>query len=501
MKPLSYEVQTSSEIKSLFSFPIYVKAPVILRMVQHIIGHEFQEIIKNYLKSYYYRSLSPDYLWNMMQVHKKNPKLGNYTMKDIMETWITRNNHPIVYVYRKGSILFIRQSKKVFYIDDKGNAQVLRHWLPITFTTWEQLDFNDTTPRDWITPDSSEIIVELSNNTGWIIVNLQQTGYYRVRYDDTSLDEIAKYLTTNEYEKIHVLNRAQIIDDTYYFVKRGVIPYVTVFKSLIRYLHQERDYVAWYPMFQIFRDVSSFLPFEEIETLKIDMRYILEGLLENLTYDEKSDEDDLTKWLRQEAVRWACIFGDTNCHKIAKLKLKEHLKDPLHHKLSPEWREWTYCKGAMVAKKRVLMQLEKLSRRNDHKVFNYISCVEKPRRAFDIFFNSALKWKDRYPNFFHYAIFVDYTVEHRDEIRNFIKFIDIMYKAPASVKTKLVFIIIKHIFSEATLQRISMHILKNPTEIYNNLNNVINRRYKQIKDQKCKLDKYQINRFGKLKKC
>ncbi|XP_026825001.1 aminopeptidase N-like isoform X2 [Ooceraea biroi] len=469
MKPLSYEVQTSSEIKSLFSFPIYVKAPVILRMVQHIIGHEFQEIIKNYLKSYYYRSLSPDYLWNMMQVHKKNPKLG--------------------------SILFIRQSKKVFYIDDKGNAQVLRHWLPITFTTWEQLDFNDTTPRDWITPDSSEIIVELSNNTGWIIVNLQQTGYYRVRYDDTSLDEIAKYLTTNEYEKIHVLNRAQIIDDTYYFVKRGVVPY-NKFRRLIRYLGQERDCVAWYPMFQIFRDISRFLPFEEIATLKrkIDMRHILKSLLEYLTYNEPIGEDDLTnnKWLRQEAVRWACIFGEYQCQQIAKTRLEEHLKDPKNHKLSPEWREWTYCKGAMKVDESVLLKLENLHITGS-KLFNYLSCAKKPRIAIDIFFNSFLSWKDRYPTFFHYAIFVDYAVEHTDESIKLRRLIDV-YNAPDSVK--LLFIVINHLFSEVEIQQMADFLdnikdFLSKTILSKNLDDVIKRRSRQIK--------YQKGRLGKLK--
>ncbi|XP_026823533.1 aminopeptidase N-like [Ooceraea biroi] len=214
--------------------------------------------------------LGPDYLWSMMQVNKKNPKLSNHThMKDIMETWITRNNHPIVHIRRNGSMLFIRQSEKEFYIDDKGNAQVLRHWLPITFTTWEQLDFNDTTPHHWITPENSTgISVRLTSKKGWIILNLQQTGYYRVKYDKKSLKLIAKYLKVKEYEKIHVLNRAQIIDDTYYFVKSGVIPYTT-FQNLISYLHRERDYVAWYPMFQIFRDISSFLPVEKSVTLKV----------------------------------------------------------------------------------------------------------------------------------------------------------------------------------------------------------------------------------------
>ncbi|EZA51318.1 Aminopeptidase N, partial [Ooceraea biroi] len=156
-------------------------------------------------------------------------------------------------------------------------------------------------------------------------------GYYRVRYDYTSLKAITDYLKHKEYEKIHVINRAQIIDDTYYFFMKGEVTY-DMFAYLIYYLRQERDYVAWYPMFQIFRDLSRFLPFEESEPLTKDMRFILQGLLENLTYNEKVDEDDLTKWLRREVVKWACIFGDTDCEEIAHSRLEKHLNDPTNHK-------------------------------------------------------------------------------------------------------------------------------------------------------------------------
>jgi len=43
-------------------------------------------------------------------------------------------------------------------------------------------------------------------------------GYYRVNYDAVYWERIIHYLrTSEEYAKIHVLNRAQIIDDAFYF--------------------------------------------------------------------------------------------------------------------------------------------------------------------------------------------------------------------------------------------------------------------------------------------
>ncbi|EZA46807.1 Endoplasmic reticulum aminopeptidase [Ooceraea biroi] len=214
-----------------------------------------------------FQSPSLNHLWDLMQNNMNNPNLKNYTLENIMETWTTSNNHPIVYVHRSE----YRLSLSVYYVDDKGAlaGPASPNCLPITFTTWKQLDFNNTVPYNWILPEeSSEVHVPLSDSDGWIIVNLKQTGYYRVRYDYTSLKAIADYLKHKEYEKIHVINRAQIIDDTYYFFMKGEVTY-DMFAYLIYYLRQERDYVAWYPMFQIFRDLSRFLPFEESEPLTV----------------------------------------------------------------------------------------------------------------------------------------------------------------------------------------------------------------------------------------
>ncbi|XP_019888773.1 aminopeptidase N-like [Ooceraea biroi] len=205
----------------------------------------------------------------MMHVNMDNPELGNSTMKYIMGNCVRENNYPIVNVRRTEHTLEISQYQDEYHIDEHYRQKVLQ-WIPTTFTTWEELDFNNMT-HHWIPPKDStkyNISVPITTKNGWIILNLQQTGYYRVKYDDKSLDAITYYLRFMEYEDIHVLNRAQIIDDTYYFLKRGEITYGR-FLHLIYYLREERDYVAWYPMFQMFRDISCFLPFEESAPLKV----------------------------------------------------------------------------------------------------------------------------------------------------------------------------------------------------------------------------------------
>jgi len=54
--------------------------------------------------------------------------------------------------------------------------------------------------------------------------------------------------------------------------------------------------------------------------------------LKILRFEEHLMEDDLTKCLRQEIVKWACIFKHSECIIIANYKLQQFLKKPEEYK-------------------------------------------------------------------------------------------------------------------------------------------------------------------------
>ncbi|XP_072744596.1 glutamyl aminopeptidase-like [Anoplolepis gracilipes] len=139
-------------------------------------------------------------------------------------------------------------------------------------------------------------------------------GYYRVNYDPENWQKIAEYLNSTEYTKIHVLNRAKIIDDAFYFMINGQLN-SSLFWNLTSHLEQETNYIAWYPMIKAFEHMSSIFPFpdKEVKNIKEKIKNILANLLEKIKYQEDPEESDLTKCLRQEAIKWLCILGDLNC--------------------------------------------------------------------------------------------------------------------------------------------------------------------------------------------
>jgi len=73
---------------------------------------------------------------------------------------------------------------------------------------------------------------------------------------------IIRYLNSEDYVNIHVLNRAQIIDDLFYFAMEKKSN-LSLFWELKKYLSRETDYVAWYPVIKVFEYLSTFISFSE----------------------------------------------------------------------------------------------------------------------------------------------------------------------------------------------------------------------------------------------
>lgn len=70
-----------------------------------------------------------------------------------------------------------------------------------------------------------------------------------------------------------MLNRAQIIDDAYHLMVANQLDILT-FLDLIRYLSQETDFIAWYPIFEILEITEDFYNFPETEVFKVSSNII-----------------------------------------------------------------------------------------------------------------------------------------------------------------------------------------------------------------------------------
>ncbi|GAB1867936.1 Aminopeptidase N [Camponotus japonicus] len=416
MKPLSSEIEKPSEIHSLLSFSYYTKGPAILRMLQHVLTHEiFGKGIEKFYKTHMFRSVTLNDFYDVMQIVYNSEKeiyMKSFIIRDIMDAWTKQEHYPVLKVKNKIPYLRIEIEN-----NDSLNLQY-DWWIPITITKQTEPDFtiskNWHVYDEWVSHENyfNQSLYFYVQKDEWYIINLQQIGYYRVNYETKNWQNIARYLKSTKYINIHVLNRAQIIDDAYYFVKAGTLNF-SIFLELTEYLSRETDYIAWYPMFKALEDISSIFPFqdEKSNVIKTKILNSLNGLLRNIDYDKKPDEktDDLIDCLRQEATKWACILGALNCMKTAEIKLHQYLTNIETNELLPWWKDWTFCNGLMRASSSIWNKVWNIHIKNSSVITSkFLACSGDSAAIIkytEMLFNDYIEGKrNNVFNDFHYII-------------------------------------------------------------------------------------------------
>ncbi|KAL6260350.1 hypothetical protein P5V15_007881 [Pogonomyrmex californicus] len=460
MDSVTMEAYRFLQYESLLTHEVYIKAPVILRMLQHVITDDvFRNGIIIYLATHKFGSVTSDDLWIALQdaLDKSEVPHDNYKIKEVMDTWIKQKSYPLLNVtrnYTTGEVI-ISQRPNHNLTDIDIN---IKWWVPVTFATQTNPNFSNTLPRYWLRPQDQNISFQIDTND-WIIVNLQQTGYYRVNYDYTNWQRIVRYLNSEEYTKIHVLNRVQIINDAFTFWMANELN-ASVFFNITNYLSRETDYVAWYPMFQILTQLLQYFIVPESEAFKLHVAGILNELLQNTGYEENFDDDDITKMKRVEATKWACLLDNPETKKMINLKLKEHLEDPDNHKLPLWWQTWTYCCGMMRADQTTWNKLFELYQQtHDRKLLTILSCSQDPDIIINYLNIIALNTSLLHGST-HFYVFN--TILDKQARNNLI--LDYVLENLEIVKPKLIAmtsilrIIISHIFSQESFDKINRFV-------------------------------------------
>merc|ERR1719219_1183701 len=102
-------------------------------------------------------------------------------------------------------------------------------WIPITFTA-PGGGFSNTKNAIWMSnTEKSKELLDMPDDDTPVIFNIQETGYYRVNDD---------------HMKIHVVNRAQIIDDAINLARSGLLSY-EIALGVTSYLNKEVEYIPW----------------------------------------------------------------------------------------------------------------------------------------------------------------------------------------------------------------------------------------------------------------
>ncbi|XP_068909492.1 aminopeptidase N-like [Tenebrio molitor] len=307
--PLSSPASSPAQVSGRFSSISYNKGASVFRMVKHFMGEDkFKAGIQTYLSDNKFGSTKPEHLWSALQ-----PQTSNLpdTLDKVMENWVTKGGFPVLDVKTSGVDVVVSQQR---FLSSGTPSSDDKWYVPISYTISNEANkFADTSTKAWLLPSEPLTIRQALNQTDWIILNNQQIGYYRINYDQDIWLRIRTALNKPNFDGIHVLNRAQIVDDFYNFAKVSLHPFSEVLE-LFRFLKEDTSYYPWYSAFNAF---SNMLLRTGDETIRSSLsEYILQlmdKLLESLDFDEPNDADHMYTLNRVQANSWACRLGQQTC--------------------------------------------------------------------------------------------------------------------------------------------------------------------------------------------
>ncbi|XP_043263382.1 uncharacterized protein LOC122403732 [Colletes gigas] len=359
----------------------YTKTAVILWMMSHMMGEEvFRNGLLKYIDAHEYGSVMSDDLWEAMQSALNETDYANIEVKEVMDSWIEQTGYPLVTVTRNYTTgdATIRQEPSPFSRDRTSR----KWWIPINYATKSEPDFSKTKPTHWLRPSDENITIKGIEVDDWLIVNLQHTGYYRVNYDVTNWNKILEYLNSDNYTKIHVGNRIQLIGTAWSLVNLKQL-HSSVFVELINYLHRETDPVVWKYVFIHFVNMGNYLRTTDgTNILKPRIRDLMKNFIETIGYEQSPSDDDFVKVIKMIALDWACAVGDPECKQRATERLIAYIEDPLANRVPGNAESWVFCMGMKSANRSIWDALSRdRSRFEDQNVYqllNHLSCTEDP---------------------------------------------------------------------------------------------------------------------------
>jgi aminopeptidase N len=176
---------------------------------------------------------------------------GTYTFNfdRAFRTWETQKGYPVIDVkFNSTSQSFQITQQRFFNVEAQRVADGSSWFIPFNYATAENANFDDTKITDFYMDgeDAWHIFAPTHQASNWFLFNKQQTGYYRVNYDASNWAALSDLLYSSNYNTIHVMNRAQLIDDSFALTNAGYLSDFQTPYEILRYLVNEDDYFPWY---------------------------------------------------------------------------------------------------------------------------------------------------------------------------------------------------------------------------------------------------------------
>eukprot|EP00092_Neocalanus_flemingeri_P064412 GFUD01078167.1.p1 GENE.GFUD01078167.1~~GFUD01078167.1.p1 ORF type:complete len:930 (-),score=265.24 GFUD01078167.1:347-3136(-) len=322
--PISIPVKHPDEINEIFDSISYKKGASIIRMMDKFLTEDtFRQGLTNYLTDLQFDAAEQDDLWQHLtsQGHKDGRLALDMEVKTIMDTWTLQMGFPVVTVrrnYQRNTATITQERFLIGKSEEKAtDSKEYSWWIPLTFAAAGS-SFNDTYSENWMKEgEQTKDISGMPDSRTAVVFNVQQTGHYRVNYDKENWILLSQQLL-KDHLAIHVINRAQIMDDALNLAKSDLLDYETAL-GVTGYLSNEVEYVPWDSALTGLSYINKmFTRTPAYGDFKRYMLKLIDPIYTKLGFNARPEDTHLDIKLRKKAVSWACSLGNKDCLNKAK---------------------------------------------------------------------------------------------------------------------------------------------------------------------------------------
>ncbi|XP_041842679.1 aminopeptidase Ey-like isoform X2 [Melanotaenia boesemani] len=346
-RPVSLEeedILTPDHISSMFDSITYSKGAAVLRMLSEFISETvFSQGLHTYLEEFQYKNTDNKDLWKHLQmaVEKSGISLP-HPVEVIMNRWIRQMGFPVVTINTQtGQITQKHFLPNPEAVVDRTSEFNYEWFVPITW-----IKTGGAEQQYWLLSKEATKIDMVLQKNDWLVANINMKGFYRVNYDPKNWERLLDKLIS-KHQDIPVINRAQIIDDSFNLARAKIVNTDLALRTT-KFLNKEVEYMPWETAR---RNLNYFnLMFDRSEVYGPMQTYIKNQVTPLFEYFRdltlswtKIPEKHTDQYNQVNAITLACSAGLEDCTKLTTGWFKEWMKNPAINNISPNLRSTVYC--------------------------------------------------------------------------------------------------------------------------------------------------------------
>ncbi|KAK3007452.1 hypothetical protein RJ639_014999 [Escallonia herrerae] len=360
--PIEVEIPHARSIEELFDAIGYKKGSSVIRMLQDYIGDDVfqcsepdfvtflaclhQRSLASYINRFACKNAKTEDLWSVLSDE------SGVEVNSVMDLWTKQKGYPVISVEYKDHILEFEQSQFLSY-GLNGEGQ----WIvPITVslgsydkrknflleTKHGRLDISEMSGSWDGSSNSNEKKnqEELDENL-WVKINVGQTGFYRVKYDDKLTARLRKAIVD---KRLSPSDKFGILDDAYALCEACEMSLSSLL-SLMDAYRKELDYIVSSKIINICCNVAK-VSIDAMPDSVDDLKQFFINLIllssEKLGWEPTSGEGHLSSLLREEVLMALATFGHSRTREEAVKRFQTYLVDRNTSGLPVDIRKATY---------------------------------------------------------------------------------------------------------------------------------------------------------------